>query len=455
MTSGVKQALPQVLMPKTGLDGKAGCNRAPQGDFVEALGIGKVSKQPKPAEAKAGGQEIEAKPLWQRLAAKLDTPDRTPAPKPEAVAAQEPAEKEAVEDRPPAARGEDVGDAAVGDDARSLEARIDAKAGDVATIAPPAPRQAADHPAQAPASPPLPEPASVEPPQQPAARVEIFRAEPALPAEPDAVVTSADSKAPRPALPDTARKLGPDAPVFVPMGRSEPAEPIRFEPAAAPAAAPAEQPTTDRPQAKEVPVEAPAEPPKQAPRVTVLAQQSIPAPMPSTAVALAESIAAGDLLAPARSVPALDAIHASATHASAQSLKIQLHPAELGMVTATLRFAGDQLSIELQVENHEAFRHLSSDSETIVRSLRDIGYEIDRVTVLQPQIATTPAGRSEAGGSLPSPQGRTPEQFGSGASPGGNGGSGDRQPSDGGNQGHGSQRTPAAAREQQGNGLYI
>ncbi len=40
-------------MPKTGVEGKAARNRAPQGDFAEALGIGKSAKQQKSAEAKA------------------------------------------------------------------------------------------------------------------------------------------------------------------------------------------------------------------------------------------------------------------------------------------------------------------------------------------------------------------------------------------------------------------
>jgi chemotaxis protein MotD len=189
--------------------------------------------------------------------------------------------------------------------------------------------------------------------------------------------------------------------------------------------------------------------------VTILSQQSIPAPMPSTSVVLVESIAASDLLEPARNTPALDAIHASATHASAQSLKIQLHPAELGMVTATLRFAGEQLSIELQVENHEAYRRLSSDSDTIVSSLRDLGYDVDRVTVLQPSLASTPASRSDTGASMPSPQGRAPEQFGSGASGAGNGGSGGRQAGEGGNTDRNAQQNPTTAREQQGSGLFI
>ena len=50
-------------------------------------------------------------------------------------------------------------------------------------------------------------------------------------------------------------------------------------------------------------------------------------------------------------------------------LKIELHPAELGMVTASLRLAGEQLSIELKPETHEAYRRLATDSDAIVKSM--------------------------------------------------------------------------------------
>ena len=46
MTSGVKQALPPVLAPKTGAEGKAVRNRMPQADFAEALGIGNFRSSP-------------------------------------------------------------------------------------------------------------------------------------------------------------------------------------------------------------------------------------------------------------------------------------------------------------------------------------------------------------------------------------------------------------------------
>jgi chemotaxis protein MotD len=436
MTSGVKQALPQVLMPKTAAEAKAARNRALQGDFAEALGIGKSAKPQKSSEAKAGRQDVEAKPLWQRLAAKLETAaehsQEIAAKLETAAASEELGANEQSDDQVEAdPEGRDVKDPAVSPVAHQAT-------------------DAAQTPALAPASMPAPAEAAGQPvSQRPASSHET-----SLPVDLEAVADGGSSNTSSSPASDNARKQDAAAPIFVPMGRSGGAEPILFEPAG-PATVPAEQPSADRTQAKEPSPEASAEPAKSAPRVTVLAQQSIPAPVPQTAVVLVESIAASNLLEPARNTPALDAIHASATHASAQSLKIQLHPAELGMVTATLRFAGEQLSIELQVENHEAYRHLSGDSDTIVNSLRELGYDIDRVTVLQPSLASNPAGRSDSGASMPSPQGRTPEQFGSGAAPGGNGGSGGRQPGEGGNTGGGSQQHPAASREQQGGGLYI
>ena len=140
--------------------------------------------------------------------------------------------------------------------------------------------------------------------------------------------------------------------------------------------------------------------------------------------------------------PALDAIHASATHASAQSLKIQLHPAELGMVTATLRFAGEQLSIELAGRKPRGLSPPVNDSETIVKSLRDLGYDIERVICNATFDCTRqPAGRSDTSASMPSPQGRAGDQFGSGAA-----GSGNRRierPSAGKDGGNAGRRRPA------------
>ena len=450
MTSGVKQSLPPVLAPKTGAEGKAVRNRMPQADFAEALGIGKLSKQPNSGNARADRHDIEAKSLWQRLAEKLETAtgrSQEVAAEPETVTSpKDPGLKKTADD-------DAVGKHHAG---KAGEHRQESDELD----GPPAARQAAEttQPAAISAFPPIPaaSPTSAMVTGQ-AETDPLPDAAPAREETPALLDWTASEKtrAAPPVPAEPVRKQDSAAPVFMSMARGEPSAPVRYEPAAGPAAASAEQTPTARTRTKDALLETLAEPAKAAPRITVVAQQSIPAPAPSTAVALVESIATGDLLEPARKTSALDAIHASATHASARSLKIQLHPAELGMVTATLRFAGEQLSIELQVETHDAYRHLSSDGDAIVKSLRDLGYDVDRVTVLQPTLATTSAGRPDNGASMPSGQGRAPEQSGFGATGDGNGGSGGRQPGEDGNSGRSGWHGPAAPREQQGNGLYI
>lgn len=67
------------------------------------------------------------------------------------------------------------------------------------------------------------------------------------------------------------------------------------------------------------------------------------------------------------------------------SLKIQLNPSELGMVTAHLLPGDDGLTVELIAESVDAQNKLAADTDLIARSLRAIGIDIDRVTV---QLAT-------------------------------------------------------------------
>lgn len=71
------------------------------------------------------------------------------------------------------------------------------------------------------------------------------------------------------------------------------------------------------------------------------------------------------------------------------TLKIQMHPIELGLVTATLRLHGDELTVSLQVQTAEAYRQLSDDQDAIVKALRDQGFAVDQVSV-----QFTPADRS-------------------------------------------------------------
>src|SRR5690606_19355410 len=86
-----------------------------------------------------------------------------------------------------------------------------------------------------------------------------------------------------------------------------------------------------------------------------------------------------------------------------------------------LRLVGGQLSIELTPENQEAHRRLSSDADAIIKSLRSLGFDIDKVSVLQPQIAATASARSDAAGTATGSMGRDQSSF----QPGNSGGNGE------------------------------
>lgn len=64
------------------------------------------------------------------------------------------------------------------------------------------------------------------------------------------------------------------------------------------------------------------------------------------------------------------------------TLKIQMHPIELGLVTATLRLKDDELQVELKVENGEAFRQLRDDQSEMVKALRAQGFAVDQINVV-------------------------------------------------------------------------
>jgi chemotaxis protein MotD len=75
----------------------------------------------------------------------------------------------------------------------------------------------------------------------------------------------------------------------------------------------------------------------------------------------------------------------AATHSSqgkvVNTLKLQMSPIELGSVTATLRLSGEELSVQLTVDNPAALRQLSNDSSEILKSLRAQGLTVDHVQV--------------------------------------------------------------------------
>lgn len=83
--------------------------------------------------------------------------------------------------------------------------------------------------------------------------------------------------------------------------------------------------------------------------------------------------------------------------APVEALKIQLHPAELGMVTANLRIADGQLSIEIDVDTPEAYLKLSSERDAISKALRSTGMTVDNVTINPPPTHQPAAARDPGG----------------------------------------------------------
>jgi chemotaxis protein MotD len=63
------------------------------------------------------------------------------------------------------------------------------------------------------------------------------------------------------------------------------------------------------------------------------------------------------------------------------TLKIEMNPADLGVVTATMRLSGDDLTVDLKVQSGEAYRQLHNDQGAMMDALRSQGYTVDRITV--------------------------------------------------------------------------
>lgn len=176
----------------------------------------------------------------------------------------------------------------------------------------------------------------------------------------------------------------------------------------------------------------PGKQPSPAGRIDVVSEQNFPAPpqttMSQAAINVIGAITADDGAQQAFSASSATSHLAGSVAVPTHVLKIELHPAELGMVTASLRLSGEQLSIELKPETHDAYRRLSADSEAIVKSLRGLGFEVDKVTILQPSVAVPAATRTDTTASLTAAPGRDQSSFQPGNSSGGNSGAGGQQP---------------------------
>ncbi|PCK88793.1 chemotaxis protein CheD [Rhizobium sophoriradicis] len=74
------------------------------------------------------------------------------------------------------------------------------------------------------------------------------------------------------------------------------------------------------------------------------------------------------------------------------TLKIQMNPIDLGLVTATMRLSGDALNVDLKVDTGAAYRQLKEDHGKILEALRSQGYAVDNIT-----ISMAPVERADAG----------------------------------------------------------
>jgi chemotaxis protein MotD len=88
---------------------------------------------------------------------------------------------------------------------------------------------------------------------------------------------------------------------------------------------------------------------------------------------------------PAQSLDANSSLSMAAGGATGKvvnTLKIQMHPIDLGLVTATLRLRGEELQIDLRVRTGEAYRQLSDDQDAMVKALQAQGFQVDQVNVI-------------------------------------------------------------------------
>lgn len=135
--------------------------------------------------------------------------------------------------------------------------------------------------------------------------------------------------------------------------------------------------------------------------------------------------------------------------AGVNTLRIQLQPVELGMVTARLTATGSQLSVEIQVESNDARQKLANDSDAILKALRAVGYDVEKVTIQQaPQNTSGNPQQGSAGREHFMPNQQSQSDGGTNGQAGQQGG----RTQDSERSAHGSSETPA---DNAGSALYI
>lgn len=137
-------------------------------------------------------------------------------------------------------------------------------------------------------------------------------------------------------------------------------------------------------------------------RVQVVAEANSVAPVtptqPKTAIGLVDAMANdAEWRGFAASAEATADDRQPSNPAPVRDLRIQLNPERLGEVNARLRLVGDQLSVEIKVDNAEAHRVLSSDRDAIISSLRALGLRVDEVVIQQQPASQAQSGTAQNG----------------------------------------------------------
>jgi flagellar hook-length control protein FliK len=156
-----------------------------------------------------------------------------------------------------------------------------------------------------------------------------------------------------------------------------------------------------------------------------------------------------------QSAAVASATQSQAVHAyvSPRVLQIQLNPSRLGVVTATLRLSGAQLTIELAASSAEAREHLKGEEHVIEKAIRALGYDVGQVSVIQSSVVIATHSRTD----IPVSSGPARDQPSTDAGPssGSGGQSNSRQGGDHGAERSGQAGGKLAADPGGGRGLYI
>ncbi|NGO51699.1 flagellar hook-length control protein FliK [Allomesorhizobium camelthorni] len=494
MTTSVNQAWAAVLPDRAKADAPRQNGKGGETGFAEAVKLGAPGKQARPSTTDASGDT--RRPRWN---IELNLADRTAGELHAAGANDARHQRELPPGLPDIAAGHKDADGRENPEAESVEEKAAPEeratsASETMPIAfwspvppltllggfgrPEANSDSASPTApaslQADIAPPPGEPAKADPTQAKAAVITppaLAAAAVAVPSQGNTKTASAETAAPPTAAP-AARVAGSEG-----ESRSMPTlGELAMKPAAGTQSGAASTNETTRPVAAESAArldptaasamiardslrESAPDAPSQAAHVTVLAQQNVPAPaipFPGlTAAPLLTAVAADGswrelAAADSRGLPSQNAV------VSTHSLKVQLHPAELGMVTASLRFAGEQLTVELQVESIEAQQRLNADADTIVRSLRALGLEVDRVTIQQSSVVQTSNARADANAGQNGQPAPDRQSFNAAGSGGGNGEAGGQHSGrDTSNGAQASQNIAPGSADRAGGGLYI